>query len=354
MLAPRFRNDLSTRLCCAVQCADSVNDSRVEMRNGKCRIVPLDAFGASVPCESHVPAIPIVAASSKELTRRAQIIAGSTACFERLARQVRAASMVPVYLRAIHINTSSSSTPHKRAACRDTQSQRTADGIVQSHRAAWRAVLAANRSMAILEEDSELIGDAAEVHFAIDRCERAECDLTFLGVTGDFFSSHAYWMSPRAADLLLRVTHERCNARKADHPMRSACLGRALERCLSHGGSAAICNHTELTRTSPPPLRCHKPSRVLWMRDLGSYGLFVQNHKAFTSYAWQGYNLLVAQRDKDKGRAAPKTTSGLEDRLKSQPGGVGTSETAAAQRAAQCVRKMSAAASQKRRVPWEG
>ena len=68
--------------------------------------------------------------------------------------------------------------------------QRPAIPTLRSQRGELKVVGVAEGG-AILEEDAELIGDEAEVRVIIDRCARDACDLAFLGVVGDFFSSHA-------------------------------------------------------------------------------------------------------------------------------------------------------------------
>ena len=141
--APRFRNNLSTRSCCAVQCADSLDDPRVVMRNGPSRLTPASAFGPTLPCAEYLPA---PRARSPWL---AQVIAGSWACFDRLSRQLAAVGLQGIWQRAVHDETPASASHAVTAAsrprsCRDTQAQRTMDGIVRAHRAAWQAVVAAN------------------------------------------------------------------------------------------------------------------------------------------------------------------------------------------------------------------
>ena len=190
------------------------------------------------------------------------------------------------------------------------------------------------------QEDAEVIGDTAEVHAVIEQCQATGCDLAFLGVVGNFFASHAYWLTPRAAVVLLEMSHERCNARKADWQMRYACLGAALGRCLarSTGRAEVLCNVTDLTRESPPRLRCLKPQRILWMRDLLAFGPIAQNHKALTPYLWSDYKLLVSKRDAASSQKVPANTARAIERLKSQPAITGAPEHASSLREQQCAR----------------
>ena len=109
----------------------------------------------------------------------------------------------------------------------------------------------------------------------------------FAPLCAQFFLSHAYLATPRAAHYLLdHATSENGNKRKADYAMRLACLGEALAACLwSKPRLGAACDHANLTIRSPPPLRCLRPPRVLWRRPMEGIGIFVQNHFSLTSYA---------------------------------------------------------------------
>lgn len=127
--------------------------------------------------------------------------------------------------------------------------------------------------------------------------------LTDFGMSGDFFTSHAYFATPPAAARLLSSTRERCNKKKADYAIRLACLGSALDHCLRTRRQTS-CDYRTLTRdASPAVLRCLRPSRLLWRRGLESVGLFAQDHLGITSYsalekvhAIPGYNRSLFNR----------------------------------------------------------
>ena len=161
-----------------------------------------DAFGLPIACTTQELFSPPPAGL------RANIIAASQGCFELASMHARAAgvrdvSLAPAMHEALHA----------------------ADGQVLAHRGAWRTI-AESRVVAIptcelspslrpanhegsqsvarsnlvptggqpsivLEEDVHFIGDPTDVASAVARCERARCDLAYLGVSGDFFTSHA-------------------------------------------------------------------------------------------------------------------------------------------------------------------
>ena len=208
----------------------------------------------------------------------ALIITSSASCYERARRQANATQLTAERISAVF------STEEGASSCRDTPTQRTYDATAAAHRAAWRVILQSNTSMAILEEDAEALVDAADMRAAIDRSLEEQCDLAYLGISGDFYGSFAYWATPRAAEYLLRVaTKPRCNPHKPDYAMRFACLGPSLVHCLSRPASRGLCDVANLTRSGPPALRCLKPVRVLWRRELEGQGLFAMNHREYAA-----------------------------------------------------------------------
>ena len=224
-------------------------------------------------------------------------IAGSPACFER-TRQLVAA---PAGLRTINWSNAAiawTTTGASLPVCKDDQAQRMTDGTVRAHRAAWRAIVEANRSAVVLEEDAELLGSENDVQEAVRRCLDLDCDVQYLGMTGDFFTSHAYYLSPRAAARLLANTQARCNRRKADYAIRLACLGTAVDLCLRSRDrlrdKRSTCNYAEIVAdrrrkeamAALPKLEtCLRPPRLLWRRGLESVGIFAQDHLGITSYS---------------------------------------------------------------------
>ena len=65
-------------------------------------------------------------------------------------------------------------------------------------------------------------------------------------------------------------------------------LGKALVHCLSRpvrrGVPPQPCDVEALTRASPPALRCLKPIRVLWRRELEGLGVFNMNHREMPNH----------------------------------------------------------------------
>jgi hypothetical protein len=227
-----------------------------------------DTFGRAIACTTQES---FVAPSGLG----AVVIAASQGCFELAAAQARAAGIQDVFF-APAVHDAGASGP---------------DGVVQAHRGVWRTILRDGRPRVVLEEDAHFIGDPTDVSSAVARCEAAACDVAYLGISGDFFTSHAYWATPKAALHLLQgnATRDVGNTRKPDYAMRQGCLGDALTKCLWQNRRSRVpCPHANLTRISPPPLRCLRPPRVLWRRPMEAIGLFVQNHYALTSYATLG------------------------------------------------------------------
>lgn len=268
------------RMCSLIGCHERIRGAQ-------------DAFGLPIPCATQES---FAAPPSKQ---RALIIA-SPGCYELASAQAHAAGIHDVTLAPAVHGTEAGRSP--------------ADGVVQAHRGVWRSILQAGRPGIVLEEDAHFIGDRTDVTSALARCEAVGCDLAYLGIAGDvrcayrlestvapfpiapkpfaplcaqFFLSHAYLATPRAAHYLLdHATSENGNKRKADYAMRLACLGEALAACLwSKPRLGAACDHANLTIRSPPPLRCLRPPRVLWRRPMEGIGIFVQNHFSLTSYA---------------------------------------------------------------------
>ena len=159
-----------------VSCASSADDPRIVRVNGPSRLEPPDAFGIPFCCKGDSKdclATPAADAAQSARSIEALIIAGSRICFERARR-----------LAALPSGVDSATWSHAALtwpatdSCSDTQSQRMTDGTVLGHRAAWRAIVAANRSMLILEEDAEFIGlPVVDVRAAVRRCEEAQCDI---------------------------------------------------------------------------------------------------------------------------------------------------------------------------------
>ena len=226
LLPPRYRNFPTHGL----QCADVYNASRIEKRVGISRIVPHDAFGAPLPCSAHVPA---VGAPLPTL-----VISGSPSCFERVRRQLAPAQLNATWLPAVYVESvhDYDTGSGVKARCRDRTAQRTIDGVVRAHRAAWKRIVQSNTSALVLEEDAELVGAPDDVHDAVRHCAQAHddhgtpittldtasasaaavfnagCDVAYLAITGDFFSSVACARRAPRAHTHARTHHTPPNA----------------------------------------------------------------------------------------------------------------------------------------------
>jgi hypothetical protein len=129
-------------------------------------------------------------------------------------------------------------------------------------------VVSSQRAHAIFEDDIEALGTPLDTAYAIERCELNHCSLAYLGTAlrNPFLLTHAYFISPPAAALLLKATRDHCNPRGIDYAMRDLCMSR-----LAHGFNCTL----------PPRGLIAKGERKVG--ELG-WGLFVQNTRAVPSY----------------------------------------------------------------------
>jgi hypothetical protein len=272
----------------ATSCADSLDDPRLRAVNGVPRLIPREEFGIPFSCagrHSGSTSGRHNSGSSVGGSHRALVIAGSHACFERTKRL----ALLPAGFSAasIHWSKAAISWPLNGSACADTQGQRMTDGTVRGHRAAWEAIAADDQPAFVFEEDAVLLGSAADWSDGLRQCAARQCDIAYMGMSGEFFTSHATYITPAGARRLLQMTRDRCNRKKADYAIRLACLGPAVDRCLRTRGSSP-CDFQALTRSdaessasgrgsdarSARPLRCLRPPRLLWMRGIESVGVW--------------------------------------------------------------------------------
>lgn len=83
----------------------------------------------------------------------------------------------------------------------------------------------------ILEDDARLIGSSADVAYALRHCHATGCHLAYLGASFDMLLSHAYYLTPAAASVLLRTSKPMCNVHKQDWVIRDACV-KGLLKCV--------------------------------------------------------------------------------------------------------------------------
>lgn len=330
VVAPSPHTSIGRRLASGgggsgVQCASSLDDPRLVAANGASRLI--GSFGGPpLPCErfpsssSSPPRSTLPNGASPPPPRRtspprttittplrAIVIAGSRACFERARWLVLQPAGLGTLANWSHAafewrESAAVSNAAVPVVCADTQAQRMTDGTVRAHRAAWRMIVASSEAAAVFEEDAVLLGEAEDVAEAARRCEQSRCDLAYLGMSGDFFASHATLVTPTAAAMLLAQTRETCNKKKADYAIRLGCIGAAMDRCLRSRGHGT-CDYNALNTTGQrvageeagraaaagntirQPLICLRPPRLLWQRGLESVGIFAQDHRAITSYS---------------------------------------------------------------------
>lgn len=201
----------------------------------------------------------------------ALVISGQARCYERARAQVSSRGFLSVdrvaaeFIDERNILSKCCKDGHCGRGRRSKPSHRArVDGIARAHRRAWQSAVADRRPRVIFEDDVEALGDAADVAYAISRCETERCDIAFLGVafafqnSTSYLLSHAYYVSPLAAKLLLKSTRELCNDRGQDYHIASLCERRRVN--------------------------CTLPPRGLYTKSTQGWGLFVQNTKKVPAY----------------------------------------------------------------------
>ena len=219
--------------------------------------------GQACPASSFVPL---------KLVPEALIISASGTCFARARTQAEAGG----FRTARRINAEFVDENHTMVnCCKDGKCGRgrrskpahraRIDGIVRAHRRAWQHAVRDNLPKMVFEDDAELLGSAHDVSYAIGRCERTpSCGIALLGVAfTSYLLSHAYYVKPPAARLLLRRTKELCNLRAQDYTIQW------------------VCQYNQTNCTLPP--------RGLYRPDTGrgafqGWGLYVQNTRAVVAY----------------------------------------------------------------------
>ena len=119
--------------------------------------------------------------------------------------------------------------------------------------------------------------------------------------------------------------------------MRAACLGPAIVNCLALPTHVSPkCNATILTSEPRhrPQLRCLTPPRVLWRRELESFGVYVMNHREYQSYS----KLLQPPAAARAGEGVPAEAAAADPAAAEE----GASARAAALRELQCKRMITA------------
>ena len=140
-----------------------------------------------------------------------------------------------------------------------------------------------------MQDDIERLGSTSDVTYAITRCEAAKdsfgevnaarsneptltllllsslcivfmaqgCGIAFLGIAfSSYLLSHAYYVSPNAARMLINSTRETCNQRSQDYAMRDLCI---------HNQSVCSRPLSSNRRHSSPR------NTLLWTPDFGSW-----------------------------------------------------------------------------------
>jgi hypothetical protein len=226
-----------------------------------------------LPCPAAAPTTTSWLRRSAETLPTALIISGSSRCFDRAKVEVSQrggfASVDRIAAEFIDENTTLAKCCKNKCGRgrRSKPSHRArVDGIAQAHRRAWAAAVADGHPRVVFEDDIEALGDSTQtdVAYAIRRCETSACGVAFLGVAFAFQNqtsyllSHAYYVSPYAASLLLRITRSLCNERGQDYHIASLCARRRVN--------------------------CTLPPRGLYTKGTQGWGLFVQNTRRVPAY----------------------------------------------------------------------
>ena len=243
----------------------------------------------SCPCGRPCPTLNATASASWPNVP-VLVIASSARCFTRARTQAAAAGLVRADVDVRWFSSQFINASHIEAVCckggRCGKGRRakpgyraSIDGGVRAHRAVWADVSRSGVPSIVLKDDVQFVGASLDdVRFAVDRCRATNCSLAYLGTGTDLLLSHAYYLTPRAADTLLRLSHPWCNRHKQDYAMRQLCTSanerepKATTNTVAGPTGAETCH-------APPRGHYHASAKF----SLG-WGLFTQNHSAVPSY----------------------------------------------------------------------
>mmetsp|Transcript_58960 Transcript_58960/g.135203 ORF Transcript_58960/g.135203 Transcript_58960/m.135203 type:complete len:947 (-) Transcript_58960:252-3092(-) len=209
------------------------------------------------------------AATLGEASAEALVISGTSARFLR-AQSVAAtggfnASWLPgvfgaapgentTCFQAKHVNV------HEKVAHRGVQN------LLIAHRRAWARIDAAGKAAAVFEDDIAYLGPDLELQQDVKRCDREPGCLLWLGVHHEFMTTHALYVTPSAARLLLSITQGICAWPGTDHHLRDACY------------------HRRVNGRKWPGLRCQMPTARSKRKAYFASGYFVQDRVEVVPY----------------------------------------------------------------------
>ena len=157
--------------------------------------------------------------------RSAYVISGSRARFEHASAEASKGGFHAVWVPGVFGDTEHSS----RCAALPRYHQGV-ENLLLSHRHAWKRIATSGKPGAVLEDDATFLGP---LHALINdtascasvRGRYAGACLLWLGVHHQFMTTHALFVTPAAALLLLELTNNTCAGAGTDHLLRSACQG---------------------------------------------------------------------------------------------------------------------------------
>ena len=164
----------------------------------------------------------------------AVIISGCDSRYERAAMVARAAGFAPTWLVGVF---------RQNVAARPGCVWPSANerNLLHAHRNAWSLIASSNVSMAVIEDDIEMITGAAAIRKDVLACETSyraadtrgvPCQLLYLGLVDAYWATHALYITPAAARQLLRASRRPC-PEPTDYHTHRMCLAPSTERLAS-------------------------------------------------------------------------------------------------------------------------
>ena len=269
----------------------------------------------------------------------AMVISGCNKRYERAAAVARSAGFAPSWSVGVFRQNMAAAPGCPWPSANERN-------LLAAHRNAWSIIANTNVSMAVLEDDIDLVSREASIREDIHACEASRaadapasaprCELLYLGFVDAYWATHALYITPSAARQLLTAsgrwcpeptdyhTHRFCSSLQPDSDASSVAgwhTNRGLaERCFApfhqtgYAAPAAVPNRrlgshgAELSL--PPPhsselspnwqvLRDHAGDVAIHLRPAELYGVghFIQNRTRGYIHKQKGFTLVDSTGD---------------------------------------------------------
>ena len=144
----------------------------------------------------------------------ALIISGSKKRYDRAALVAKNAGLQPSWLPGVF---------DQRGICNNSWMSPKTINLVLSHRNAWQLIKNTNKSTVVFEDDIIFTSNVEVLQNDIVECETSKnCQLLFIGFSDAHFTTHALYITPRAAHHLLKAS-DICIKQPADFYTQKFC-----------------------------------------------------------------------------------------------------------------------------------